>query len=178
MAKKKKVALSSYDQFKKKVQSYFDERDIDRISRIVEKLRLSDPYAKSILVQENIETLVERQRNLDAGRISPVSIPGLALYLNWSTEKLLSYPPDGEFHSIIEYAKTKCESFLIDSIFSKRIDRATGSMMLQKYFGVEAVNGKGKIDKPRRSIADILNGIEEENKKHDEEKSRSKKNSR
>lgn len=97
--------------------------------------------------------------------ILPYTLPGLAEHLRVTTAFLVTYPEEGKYTDIIEYAKTKCENFILDAIFHKTIDKSLGKYLLETYHG----HGLAQKDKEKernkrklRTISDILNDEEHE----------------
>lgn len=177
MARAKKIIPTddlSVQEFKERVIEYFQERNIEVLYG-----RLSRLTAESVTMnQDRIDETTKKIRDIEAGKVSPITIPGLALHLNWSVNRLVEYSPEGKFSSPISYAKTKCESFLLDSMFSGKIDKTMANMMLIKYFGY----GEGKQNRSRssggeqrrQSISEIIDGMEAEVATHNAKRKNSK----
>lgn len=161
------------ENFKIKVIEYFNERDEPRAQYLLDEVKKK--IKENLSLGKNVTKLVDREveleirlKNFHNGVTAPVSIPGLALHLNWSVENVLAYPIDGPHAAVLEYAKTKCEAYLVDAIFTKRIDKSIGTMMLQKYFGGDLKNGRAPAGS-RKGIAGIIKSIQDKNEQHDRE---------
>ena len=160
------------DTFKKQVVRYFDEHDEAHLAAIIYDLdkQIADEKEKGnsvVKLAKQREKYILKQKDFYNGRIPPISLPGLALYLSWTVDEIVTYPVDGPYSKILEYAKTRLEAFLIDSIYLKRIDRATGAMMLEKYFGGKRGGDAKSSGRPKKSIAQIIKDIEQKNAEFD-----------
>lgn len=125
----------------------------DDLSRADFKARVKEYFEMNAKLNE--------ARKIDGGYASPLTVPGLAAHLVWPVEKLCNYPADGKFYDIVEYALVQLESFLNEAIFTKRIDKSIGAMMLKSYFGYSDKEERRKILKEsRRSISRVLDDIE------------------
>ncbi len=104
---------------------------------------------------------VNKTRKVERGVAVPITLPALAEHLGWPTTRLINYPEDGKYFEIIEFAKVKCENFLLDSIYAKTVNLAIAKMLLETYHGYGTSKQKEKENKKRlRSISTILNEIE------------------
>ncbi len=103
-----------------------------------------------------------KKKKVEGGVAIPLTPPGLAQWLNWSTEKLVTYPEDGIFFDIVELAMQQCENFIVEAIFSKSLDKGIGTLMLRTYFGYSDTKSKAeaKLQKAKRSISKVLDEMD------------------
>lgn len=105
-----------------------------------------------------------KQRKVEGGVRVPITPPGLAQHLNWSTDKLVTYSEeDGLFHDVIQVALQQCETYIVNAIFSKELDKSIGTMMLKTYFGYSDSKSKtdAKLAKAKRSISKVLDELDD-----------------
>lgn len=89
----------------------------------------------------------------------PLTLTGLALALGVTLKDILLYPASGLHANLISKAKGECEADLVDRMYSKKIDRATGMLLLKNHFGyLDIAKALTDEERKKRKIADKLAG--------------------
>lgn len=131
----------------------------------------NSPYVKKeTLSKEEFKDFVKSYfKSCDSKSPSdPYLLPALAEFINWGINELIVYPPLRKYSPILDKAKLKCEVYLNNAMFTKKIDKSVGTYMLKAYFGYKDKVGEGgsPLAGKVRTIKQILDEIEDD--AHDE----------
>jgi hypothetical protein len=122
------LKFKSVKELQKKIEDYFESCfelkwfDEDKRDEEGEKIKDAKGNNKKVHIQKKV-------------LVKPISITGLAIYLNTSRETLLDYQEKDEFSDTIKRAKDYCHNYVENGVLNGKINPAAGIFNLKNNYG-------------------------------------------
>lgn len=122
------LKFKSVKELQKKIEEYFNScyelKWFDEDKRDSEGNKIKD------IKGNNVKTHIQKRVV-----VKPISITGLAIYLNTSRETLINYEGKDEYFDTIKKAKDYCHNYVEDGILNGKINPAAGIFNLKNNYG-------------------------------------------